>query len=716
VILGTAAYMSPEQARGKAVDKRADIWSFGVLVFEMLTGTGLFAGETVSDTLAAVLREEVPWSSLPSDTPRGLVRLLRRCLTRDPRDRLRDIGDARLELAEPEPDEGPRAEHGVPAPRSAWARALMWTWGVSTLALALALALVWAPWRSGSSSRGSSLKLTPFSFEPGGQEWPVWSPDGRAVAFAARQKKEDPFQVYVRYLDAPVATPITHLAEDAHPVAWTSTGRIVFQSSHAPAGLWSVSPVGGEPVPLLAVDGHFAPSVSQDGAALAVLRRGDDGLWSIWISSPPGEALKPYQPAPFASRSVFNSPTLRFSPDGTKILLIRNPSVGEEAWLLPYPPNPAQPPHRVLESLPAFGGTPSFSWMPDNRHVVVSTTPGGAPRQLYMADTVSGSFAVFSTGTTDYLVPAVSPDGRKLVFLEATSDADIVSVDLATGTVRPLIQTQRSEEMPAWAARTPALAYVSDRSGEQEIWLHQPGQADRPLVTASDFPPDTTQWFSRPSLCPDAKRVIYQRVERDGPIRLWMSAVAGGSPVPLVKGNADHDAAFAGSWSPDGNWYVYWQLHDGQGSLNKVKTTGQAEPVVLKANVKRFEDWVPVWSPSGDWILHSDGGVKLTSPDGRTTRELSSKSAVAYAFSADGRRVYGIRDVPSDRLQLFFVSVAGGAETKIGSLARDFRPASEFHPALRLSLSPDGKSVAYSTLKSASNLWVMEGLDSVAPR
>ena len=111
VILGTAAYMSPEQARGKPVDRRADIWAFGCVLFELLTGRPLFAGDTVSDTLAAVLRAEPDWSSLPAETPAVVVALLRRCLTRDPRQRLRDIGDARLELASPT-DPGRQAARG----------------------------------------------------------------------------------------------------------------------------------------------------------------------------------------------------------------------------------------------------------------------------------------------------------------------------------------------------------------------------------------------------------------------------------------------------------------------------------------------------------------------------------------------------------------------------------------------------------------------------
>jgi Tol biopolymer transport system component len=712
IILGTAAYMSPEQARGKPVDKRADIWSFGVVLFEMLTGTRLFAGETVSDTLAAVLKEEVPWSRLPADTPRALVHVLRRCLVRDPRDRLRDIGEARLALATPEPERA-LTEPGPRAAPPAGPRSLLWALAASTLGLAIALALVWAPWR-GPALRGTTLRLTPFSFEPGGQTNPVWSPDRKAVAFAARQKETDPYQVYVRYLESPVAAPITHLAGGAVPIDWTSPGRIVFESDKSPAGLWSVSPVGGEPEPLLAIDGGWSASVSRDGTALAVVRFGDPGGWSIWVSSPPGTPLKAYEPAPFATPILVDKPMLRFSPDGRQILLIWRPrSDASEAWLAPYPADAAHPPRRVLERLPESGRTPTASWMPDNRHVVVSTTfSERASEQLYLADTVSGVFDLFSSGTAAYLFPAVSPDGSKLVFEEARSDADIVSVDLATAAVSPLITTERSEAMPAWAAREAALVYVSDRSGESEIWLHRPGQLDHPVVTPRDFPPGTTR-FLNPTLSPDAARVIYGRRGRDGN-HLWISALAGGAPVPLVKRGRDVEVEVDGSWSPDGKWYAYRKLFP-VSSLNKVKTTGQAVPEVLKEKVDPRGGWLPVWSPAGDWILYDDQGVKLTSPDGKTTRPISSTSADAWAFSADGRTLYGIRKVVPERLELFSVSVAGGPEKTIGSLGLDDRPASQF-PNLRLSLSPDGKTLAYSTLKETSNLWLMDGLDSVGSR
>ncbi len=179
----------------------------------------------------------------------------------------------------------------------------------------------------------------------------------------------------------------------------------------------------------------------------------------------------------------------------------------------------------------------------------------------------------------------------------------------------------------------------------------------------------------------------------------------------LVKGSAERERA--GSWSPDGKWFVYIHYEGDRSSLNKVKTTGQAEAEVLKADIKPVGAWLPLWSPSDDWILYADGGVKLISPDGKTTRHLSSTTAVAYAFSADGQTIYGIRHAAADRLELFSVSVAGGTEKTIGSFGREHLPVTLGGPATRLSLAPDGKSLTFSTSRNTSNLWLIEGLNGV---
>ena len=734
IILGTAAYMSPEQARGKAVDRRADIWSFGVVAYEMLTGTRLFTGETVSDTLAAVLRAEPDWTALPANTPSGLRRLLIRCLKKDPKARLRDIGDARQqieELTSSAQDETSSTTQGqaaplTPRPRPAMSSALPWAFAAAVIGLAVTSALLWTQWHAWSATTRAALALTPLSFEQGGQTGAVWSPDGKAVAFTARQRDTDPYQVYVRYLASAAPTQITTLAEGVGGIAagiieWTTSGKIVFFAS---GGLWSVSPVGGESESL-GTDAITAakklqiralPSVSRDGTLFVGLFKDGDGVINIWTWSLTDSAPKPYEPSPFASRSAFGLPSLKFSPDGRQILLVRNAGKGEEAWLMPYPPDATNPPHRILEGMTRFSGTPTFSWMPDNRHVVISGSPPASPPQLHLADTVSSAFMAFSSGTRAQTFPAVSPDGSKLTFLESETDRDVVSVDLKTAVVTPVIATQRSEQMPAWATRGSALVYVTDRNSAMEIWLRKPDQPDRPLVTPGDFPKDSTRGFAGPALSPDGTRVIYTRLAAGGDGSLWMSAVAGGAPVPLVKGPDGHRP---GSWSPDGNWYVYWHVEGGQTSLNKVKTTGGAQPQVLKAAVTLQREpvpvgWVPLWSPANDWILQNDEGVKLISPDGATTRELSPTSALAYAFSADGQTIYGLRQPTAlGRLELFSMSVRGGPEKSIGYLSAEYAPSVSLTPSIRLSLTPDGKSLTYSVVRTTSSLWLMDGLDTV---
>ncbi len=220
VIFGTAAYMSPEQARGATVDKRADIWAFGVVLFEMLTGKKLFTGETVSDTLAAVLKTEPEWEAVPASTPSGLRKLLRRCLTKEPRQRLQAIGEARIAL-----------EQTLSTPDtlrvSSGGRALPWALA-GALAAGLAIAL-WAPWRPAptpapplrlSAELGAAVSLA-TDLGPAA----ILSPDGRLLAFVGSQGAEGRPLLYLRRLEQ----------LDAAPLAGTEGARDPFFS---PDGEW----------------------------------------------------------------------------------------------------------------------------------------------------------------------------------------------------------------------------------------------------------------------------------------------------------------------------------------------------------------------------------------------------------------------------------------------------------------------------------------------
>jgi hypothetical protein len=271
--------------------------------------------------------------------------------------------------------------------------------------------------------------------------------------------------------------------------------------------------------------------------------------------------------------------------------------------------------------------------------------------------------------------------------------------------------------MPAWASKQPVLAYVPDRNGPPEIWVQQQGQNDRPVVTARDFPPETTQWFMNPTPSPDASRVIYTRIERAGGERLWMSAMSGGSPVRVVKNDAERD--FSGSWSPDGLWFVFLSSKGGKESLKKVKTNGLADSETLVASVQppptaQYAP-LPVWSPKGDWILYSDGASKLVAPNGKTPpRDLGPglKNAIC-TFSGDGALLYCVRQTKPSQggpWQLLSVNLEGKGEHIIGFIPAEGVPSSYFSPSLRLSLAPDGKSVAFATYKYSANLWLIDGL------
>ena len=219
-ILGTAAYMSPEQARGQAVDKRSDIWSFGVVLFEMLTGQQMFKGETVSDTLAAVLKTDPDWAKLPADTPAPIRAVLRRCLERDRKKRLRDIGDAFLEVA--------TYSDEPPGPRQGWS--YWWPVGVALLSLAtlvLAVLLVahfreqLQPTFQVSLLPPEKAAFAPVLSQNGGM---AISPDGRTLAFVATQ--EGRTLLWVRKLDSLIARPLAG-TEHAYQPFWSPDNRFL---------------------------------------------------------------------------------------------------------------------------------------------------------------------------------------------------------------------------------------------------------------------------------------------------------------------------------------------------------------------------------------------------------------------------------------------------------------------------------------------------------
>ena len=304
LILGTAAYMSPEQAKGKKVDRRTDVWAFGVVLYEMLTGTRLFDGEDVSDTLAAVLRAEPDWGALPAETPSAIRRLLRRALTKDRRERLGDIGDARLEIEEA--DGSPPANVVDPSP----SRRLPLT-VTGPLLFAFGAVLAWSLARpdAGAPPTVTRYSITlPDTVALDFNAGLAWSPDGKSLVY--RANRDGVAQLFLRSRDQ----------QDPIPIRATENGMSPFFS---PDGQWigffdgeslkKVAVAGGPSVTLCPAGGRLGASWGPDDT---IVFASNDAQGLMRVPAAGGEPTPLTDPAPDEGRH--NWP--EFLPDGRAVL------------------------------------------------------------------------------------------------------------------------------------------------------------------------------------------------------------------------------------------------------------------------------------------------------------------------------------------------------------------------------------------------------------
>jgi len=572
MILGTAAYMSPEQARGRSVDRRADIWAFGCVLLEMLTAKQTFGGETISDSMAAVLRAEPDWKTLPPDASPALRRLLRRCLAKDPKQRLRDIGEARIILEDvikgvaEEPVVAVTTE--VPPVRRMRATVL-WLSGL-LIATALGSLVTWRLRPAPPQPPVRKFLLSMKDLEANYRQSPWISPDGKRIAYASAGRLwiRDLAQLKAKEIPDSEGGRVPFWSPDGSSLAYTASGK-----------LWKVSAAGGQPVSICdlpsSIDGGawgaddsivLAPTT---GPLSEVSARGGD----------PRTLLEPES----GKETDFHKPW--FLPGGRGLLFVVHRVEGSDTLALL-----SNKKRRVLIQIPgARIDNPSYS---TTGHIVYSREGSNAgiyavPFSLEKLEVVGEPFLVEADGG----VPSQSRDGM-LIYVQGASHVlnQMVWVDRSGKVLEKTGQEQREIMAPIVSPDGRKVALSADENNNRDVWIQDLARGTRTRLTfdpAADFP---LAWS------PAGDRVFF--VEGLGGVSTIKSKAADGTGETTTHVKGD----FA-SLSPDGKSLAFITRDPKtKEDLWMMSLEGDGKPVVLLQTPAR--ERIPVISPDGRYVAY----------------------------------------------------------------------------------------------------------------
>jgi len=581
MILGTPAYMSPEQARGQAIDKRTDVWAFGCVLYEMLTGHGAFAADTSSDSVARVLEREPDWAKLPPDVPPSIVRLLRRCLQKDVANRLRDIGDAGIEIADAMTPGRPEvALHDVPAVSR---RVVAGISAAIVAALALAAFGVWSLTRTSATSSSASAAVE-FGVMFPGNLLPSFgssvSPDGRYIAagvFGAGA------QLWLHSLNP----------DETHAVPGTGGANSPFWSPDSSTvgygvrdQLWTVAVAGGSPVLLATIGpGYRGATWHSNGTILVAAQR------KIFRMSAAGGTLVEI---PLGTvTGVPGAP--KFLPDGRHFVFTVWKRFGGDVFLASIDSGRTT---KLLESdSPAAFGAPdrllfvrgaslfaqkidvSAETLTGTQELVAS---GIAPSHLF--EGVQMTISASTSGVLAYPAPRGGSAGQLRWFDRSGKAGESIESPPDAEYINPAISPDGTMV---------AANRVDPQTGQWDIWYVDPHGGPSKLTTN---PADD----SDPVWSPDGKEIVFasRRGERLG---LYRQAITGGSGAELL-------AEFAGfqvvptDWSHSG-YILYQRLTERGWSISALPLFGDRKPIPLMDD--EFSPYAPHLSPDGKWLAYT---------------------------------------------------------------------------------------------------------------
>jgi serine/threonine protein kinase/Tol biopolymer transport system component len=687
-ILGTVAYMSPEQAQGKPVDARSDIFSFGAVLYEMVTGRRAFQGDSAASTLATVIKEDPkPPCEVSPRVPRDVEQVILRCLRKDLTRRFQTAADLKVVLAELKEDsDSGKLPSAAPVPRKG--RRWLWAAGFATLAALVALAGWWRL-ANREARPASEIVATPLTAYPGIEAWPTFSPDGNQVAFVWSGEKQDNWDIYVKLIGPGTSLRLTtDPARDLFP-SWSPDGRwiaFVRYPEGPKSRLILVSALGG-PERVLPEEGIGGGQLSWSPDNKWIFAGQQSQI--VMISAETGERRVVTSPPPGASDL---QPAV--SPDGRRLSFMR---LGTIRWALSvqrlttdYRPE-GEPFEVPLPNLYAYYP----AWTPDGRDILFigCASQGnfidyvGQPTGLWRVPAAVGAPRRLAVAGDNIWTYAVSRSGR-LAFARWQADCDIHRADLdADGMIRrpsvAWLPSSLRDENAQYSPDGKMVVFSSARGGSEEIWLaNADGSNPRQLTSFGGHFTGNPRW------CPDGKTIVFhsRRGAKELP-DIFSISPAGTGLRRLTDRPSFH---MSPNFSRDGKWMYFNSGRAGQRDIWKVPASGGPA-----TRVTQHGGWLAQESADGKWLYYTKSvrvGVLWRMPlEGGNEEPVVEAVANALAFTVAERGVYYLTAKPDfSGGTIYFLGYAGGQPKTIGALDRS--------PFVGLSLSPDGKHLMYSQM------------------
>jgi len=524
LILGTAAYMSPEQAKGRTVDRRSDIWAFGCVLFEMLTGRRVFGGENVTDTLAEIIKSEPDWSLLPANTPRPIRILLQRCLKKDVKQRLQAIGEARIVIEEvlagPAGTHGEETENAKAGTAERRSHSLAGWIGGFFIGALLAAAAAW--WATRSGSVPAAMQFSAVTRFAGVQAQPALSPDGRSIAFISN--RDGHYNVYVGLVHGGELVQITHDAGLKSRPSWSTDGSTLAYAQLNDSGtmdIWEVAALGGPPhkVILNATDPTWTP----DGGSLVYQNIADGAIWTSGVSGENPSLLVRIEPS-----SMGTEP--RISPDGKMIAIaVRGTANGPYGALGVADLTTGKV--RLLD----VGLALSPAWSPDSRAIYFSSSRGGT-LNIWKIGADGRGLRQVTAGQGDDTELDVSSDGKRLVFATLRLNIGLAQFDSQAkpgeSSAKVLAaDPARNQFGPAYSPDGTHLAFFTNLKGVENESI---GVADANGANAVQLVRDS-RFNLFPRWSPDGTHLIFLSVDDGGRSEYRSVAISGGAPQTIMQ-------------------------------------------------------------------------------------------------------------------------------------------------------------------------------------